>query len=92
MRFVIYKKKLQDGSDSTMYVNLDRVDSINFHQIDSATEMYFIMGEDVHLAYNKDKIISFDYVIGKLLSMSDRSIVEIDKFIDDCNKISKSKR
>lgn len=92
MRFVIYKKKVQDGSESTMYVNLDRVDSVNMHPKDSnVTEMYLVTGEDVHLVY-EGKIVSQDLVIGKLLSISDRSFVEINKFVKDCNDIAKSKR
>lgn len=92
MRFIIYKKKAQDGSDSTMYVNLDRVDSINMHPKSSdVTGMYLIMGEDVHLVY-EGKIVSQDFVISKLLSISDRSFVEINKFVKDCNDIAKSKR
>jgi hypothetical protein len=92
MRLIFYKKKAQDGSDSTMYVNLDSVDSINMHPKDNVTEMYFITGNDVHLVYDKEKIISPDVVISKLLSISDRSFVEIDKFIKDCNAISKTRR
>jgi hypothetical protein len=54
--------------------------------------MYFVIGNDVHLIYDKEKIISPEVVISKLLNISDRSYVEIDRFIKDCNTIAKTKR
>jgi len=93
MRLIFYKKQAADGTDSTVYVNLDRVDDIIIHPKDSGiTELYFVRGENMYLVYDKEKIISPDVVIGKLLAISDRSFINIELFITDCNKIAKTRR
>jgi len=92
MRLIFYKKQAADGTDSTVYINLDMVDGIIIHHKDTVTELYFLKGSEMNLVYDKEKIISPDVVIGKLLAISDRSFINIELFITDCNKIAKTRR
>jgi hypothetical protein len=75
-----------------VYVNLDRVDDIVIHPKDSVTELYFVRGENMYLVYDKEKIISPDIAISKILNIVDRSFINIDSLIKECNVIAKTKR
>lgn len=91
MRLLYYKKNAQDGSESTIFINVDSVDSFTIHPKGSVTEVYFIIGNDVHV-YDKKKIESATIFVKKLLDMTDRSYSSLDEFIDYCNATAKQKR
>jgi Mg2+ and Co2+ transporter CorA len=86
-----YKKTAQDGKESTIFINLDSVDSFTIHPKDDVTELYFVVGNDVHLVFNKKKLTSATTFIRRLLDLADRAYVNADDFVEDCNAYDKSK-
>ena len=90
MRLLYYKKQAQDGSESTIFISVDKIDSFTIHPKGDVTEVYFIIGNDVHV-YDKKKIASATMFVNKLINMSDRSYSSIDEFIDYCNSESKKR-
>lgn len=91
MRLLYYKKQAQDGSESTIFINLNQVDSFTIHPKGDVTELYFVTGNDVHL-YNKKKIVNATVVVNKLLGIAEGSYSNLDDFIENCNTIAKQKR
>lgn len=91
MRLIYYKKVAQDGKESTIFINLDKVDSFTIHPKDDVTELYFITGNDVHLVFNKKKLTSATTFVKRLLDLADRAYVNMDDFIEDCNLADKQK-
>jgi hypothetical protein len=91
MRLLYYKKKAQDGSDTTIFINLDSVDSFTIHPKGDVTELYFIIGNDVHV-YNEKKVVSATVLVRRLLDVTDRSYLSLDEFIDSCNTVAKQKK
>jgi hypothetical protein len=92
MRMLIYKNKATDGTQSTHYINLERIDHFTFSEKDGKTMMYALCGDNVHLLNESEKIESKDVLISKLINLSDRSYVTIESMIKDANIIAKTKK
>jgi hypothetical protein len=92
MRLMYYKKVAQDGKESTIFVNLDKLDSFTIHPKDDATtEIFLITGNDVHLVFNKKKLTSATTFVRRMLDLADRAYVNADDFVEDCNLYDKQK-
>lgn len=88
MRLIYYKKDTTDGKVATHYVNLDHIDHFSTYDEGEGTKLYAIIGEYSHLLNSSNKkILNPPVLISRLLELSDRASVDIDKFIDDWNKI-----
>lgn len=93
MRLISYKRNTSDGNVATHYVNLDRVEhfSLPADSMGDVTELYAVIGENVHVLSEGKKILNPLLLLSRMLDLADRSKVNISELIDDCNKFKSKK-
>jgi hypothetical protein len=86
---IMYKRDTSNNRSNVHFINLDQVKCFSVTEVDNATKLFAVTGDNVY-ALNEDKKIEDPILlIQKLLQTSERCCFDIDIFIDDCNRIVK---